>query len=150
MASFAATSTVHRVGTRRDPHKRTPVKHTGNLTQRKGHAPGRGDQGAKKAARHALTRTGSSRVRSLRAWIEQMAAAAKFLEHNHKLSYMTDPNYSVPISKIIGEASALAENTSGYYATLAGSGWKKDAAKSDKKKAKLKRRPLKTLKRKKQ
>ena len=62
----------------------------------------------------------------------------------HRIKYMADPDYVVPCLKLIEKASALVqESKSDYYASMAGTDWLAAAAKAEK--GKLKRRPLKTL-----
>lgn len=74
-----------------------------------------------------------------------------------RLKYMADPDYAVPVMKLIEKASNLVnESADDFYAGMAGmagTGWKADAQKAAaEKKAdakRLKRRPLKTLRTKK-
>ncbi len=63
-----------------------------------------------------------------------------------RVKYMADPDYVVPIMKLIEKATALVQESVGdFYARMVGPEWKVAAQKAGKR---LKRRPLRTIKKK--
>lgn len=77
-AAIAATSAVHRVGTRDDPHRRPKLgARSTRLRPPKGHKPGRGEHETARTVDRSMQRVSSSGVRSLRAWMESIQAALR-------------------------------------------------------------------------